>query len=481
MRPSGHRAGKRSPHRIAASPNATDADLDVGIRPDRWSSTTTFVFALAGAAIGFKTVWQFPQVAAQSGGGAFILIYLLLSLLLGAPLLIGQIMLGRRTHTSPIATFSELGARVRGRRYWSVVGAVAVLAGFIVFSYLSVIAGWTIAYFVRAVFGSLSGLTADGMSGVFAGLVRDPERQVFWHGLFVLAVIAISARGVRRGLDPAVRWLVPVLYVVLLALAAYAASAGAMEDVARHLFNPDFTKLTPYTWLIAAAQVFFSLGLGTGVAMMYGAYLKADASIGRAGVTVVGVDVSTNIVAATLVFAVLFGGGVAPTSGPNLMFQALPLAFDHLPFGRWAVCAYFAALIIIAMLMGIALLEPAIVWLEERFRMTRQRAATATGLAGWALGLVSVFSFNHAAFSFKILGIEKSLGAFDALQSLTAELMFPLAALFTAVFAGWLLKSGAARDELAMRSPCSFDAWFWTLRLLAPPLLLILLIALHRL
>ena len=441
----------------------------------------TFVFAVAGAAIGFKTIWQFPSVAAGNGGGAFILIYLLLSLLVGAPLLIAQIMLGRRTHTSPVATFAELGTRVRGRRYWVIVGAAAVVAGFVVFSYLSVIAGWTIAYFVRAVFGSLSGLTADGMGGVFASFVRDPEKQVFWHALFAIIVVAISARGLRRGLDPAVRWLVPSLYAALLMLTAYAAQAGALEDVGRHLFSPDFTKISPYTWLIATAQVFFSLGLGTGVAMMYGAYLKADASIARAGMAVVGVDVLTSLLAATLVFAVSFGGGVAPTSGPNLMFQVLPLAFDHLPAGRWAVSLYFAALVIIALLMGLALLEPAIVWLEERFGMTRLRAALTIGLAGWALGLVTLFSFNYAAFSFKILGIEKSLGLFDVLQSLTAELLFPLAALLTALFVGWMLKPDGARDELAMRSPCSFDAWIWSLRLLVPPALLVLLVTLYRL
>jgi NSS family neurotransmitter:Na+ symporter len=247
------------------------------------------------------------------------------------------------------------------------------------------------------------------------------------------------------------------------------------------LFNPDFAKLTAYTWLVAAAQVFFSLGLGTGVAMMYGAYLKADASIGRAGVIVVGLDVLTSVVAATLVFAVLFGGGVAPASGPNLMFQALPLAFDHLPYGRWATAGFFATLVVIALVMGIALLEPAVVWLEERFRLARARAAIAAGLAAWLLGLITVFSFNYGAFSFNVLGVEKSLGAFDVLQSLTAELMFPLAALFTAVFAGWMLKADAAREELAMRSPCSFDAWIWTLRVLVPPLLLVLSVVLYRL
>jgi len=474
----GRRSRKRSLRQTSASP--ADAST-VGMRSERWSNTPTFVFAVAGAAIGFKTIWQFPQLVAENGGGAFILIYLLLSLLLGAPLLIAQIMLGRRTHTSPIATFKELGARVYGRRMWSVVGIVAVAAGFVVFSYLSVIAGWTVAYFVRAIFGTLSGLTADGMGSVFVSFVRDPEKQVFWHGAFVVAVIAITARGVRRGLDPVVRYLVPTVYVVLLALMMYAISAGVLEDVGRHVFHPDFTKLTPTTWLLAAAQVFFSLGLGTGVAMMYGSYLKADASIGRAAVTIVGIDVLTSVVAATLVFAVLFGGSVAPTSGPHLMFQALPLAFDHFPFGRWAVTLFFAVVIAVALLLGLALIEPVVVWLEEQLGWTRQRAAIATGVVGWMLGLVTVFSFSDAAFSFTIFGIEKNLGAFDILQSLTAELMFPLAAVGMAVFAGWMVQADVAREELSMRSPCSFDAWIWSLRLLVPPLLVFLLGTLYRL
>jgi neurotransmitter:Na+ symporter, NSS family len=482
---SGRRGRKRDPR--AGDDVASEAApvagsiADMGTRHERWSDTPTFVLAVAGAAIGFKTIWQFPYLASQNGGGAFVLIYALLSLVFGTPLLIAQIMLGRRAHASPVKALSDLGARLPGRRAWGIVGALAVLGGFIVFSYLSVIAGWTIAYFVRAAFGALSGLTADGIGSLFAIFVRDPEKQVFWHSLFTIMVVAVSVRGVRRGLEPAARWLVPTLYGLLLLLAAYAIRVSSLEDVARYLFSPDFDKLSPYAWLVALAQVFFSLGLGTGVAMMYGAYLKADASIGRAGAVVVGLDVLTNVVAAIFVFAILFGGSVAPASGPSLVFQVLPLAFDHLPFGRWVVAAFFALLVIAALVFGIALFESVIVWLAERFAVERTRATIAIGLAAWALGLVTVFSFNYAAFSFKFLGVEKRLGAFDVLQSLSAETMLPLAALLIAVFAGWLLKAEAAREELAMRSPCSFDAWLWSLRVLAPPLLLLLLATVYRL
>lgn len=483
MAASNRRVNKKRRSRAAAAVSASPADETIRAvtRNDRWANTATFVLAIAGAAIGFKTIWQFPYLAAENGGGAFILIYLLLAMLFGAPLLIAQIMLGRRTHASPARALSELGARVRGRRRWAVVGGIAVIGGFVIFSYLSVIAGWTIAYFVRALFGVLAGLTADGVRSVFAAFVKDPEKQVFWHTLFTLSVVTIASRGLRHGLEPAVRWLVPTVYGILLMLAAYAIRNSNLEDVARYLFNPDFTKLSAHTWLLALAQVFFSLGLGTGVALMYGAYLKADASIARAGLAVVGLDILTSVVAAVLVLAILFGGGVAPASGPNLMFQILPLAFDHLPFGRWAVAAFFAMLVLIALVAAIALLEPMIVWLEESLGMKRERAAVVCGLAAWTLGLITVFSFNYAAFSFEFLGVEKSLGAFDVLQSATAEAMLPLAALLVALFAGWVLRADVSREELAMRSPCSYDAWIWLLRLLVPPLLLILLFTVYRL
>lgn len=464
---------------VTATPAA--APVEAGVRPERWSHTFVFVLAVAGSAVGFKTIWYFPNLASESGGGAFILIYLLLAFLVGAPLLIAQVMLGRRTHASPIKTFADLGTRVPGGRHWRLVGGLTVAAGFVVFSYLSVIAGWAMAYFVRALLGLLSGLTVDGMGNLFAVFVRDPEKQIFWHSLFTVCVGGIAARGVRHGLEPAVRLLAPGLYALLLVLCGYAVWVGGFEDAVRYLFAPDFSKLSVQAWLAAAAQVFFSLGLGTGVALMYGAYLKADGAIPRAALTIVGLDVLASVVAAIIVFAILFGGAVAPASGPSLVFQVLPLAFDHLPYGRWFVCLFFLLLVVISLLLGMALLEPVVVWLEERFAMKRVRAVILSAGGSWLLGFVTIFSFNYAAFSFKFFGIEKNLGVFDMLQTVTAELMLPLAGLLMAVFAGWMLKAETARDELAMRSPCTFAAWIWLLRLLAPPLLLVLLFTVYRL
>lgn len=450
-------------------------------RSERWSGTLTFVLALASASIGFKAIWQFPYLVSQNGGAAFIFVYLLLAFLVGVPLLIAQVMLGRHTRASPITAFAELGATVRGRRWWMLVGAAAVFAGFIVFSYLSVIAGWMIAYWLRALVGTFSGLTADGIDNVFAAFVRDPEKQLFWHALFVAAITTVGAFGVRRGLNTLVRWLAPALYGLLLVLVVYASYAGSLEDALIYFLAPDFTKLSASAWLNAGAQVFFSFGLGSGVALMYGAYLRADTSIPRIALMVAGLDIVSGIVAGVIVFAVLFGGGVGPASGPGLVFQALPLAFDHLPYGRWFACVFFALLVVIAMLMGIALFEPLIAWLCERLGWRRRRAALVTGIAAWLLGLVTIFSFNYAAFSFKVLGVEKNLGAFDILQTASAEFMLPLAACGMAIFVGWMLPATRARTELRFRSPYYFDMWLWLLRVAVPALLATLFFTLYRL
>lgn len=472
---------RRRGSRAAAVTVSPTRPVLLGGERRRWSNTWTFVLALAGASVGFKAVWQFPYLVSRNGGAAFVSIYLLLAFLIGIPMLIAQVMLGRHARASPITAFAELGATVRGRPVWTIVGVLVVLAGFIVFSYLSVIAGWMIAYWARSLIGSFNGLTADGIDNVFAAFVKDPEKQLFWHTVFVATIAVVVGAGLRRGLDATVRWLAPTMYGLLLVLVAYAVYAGSVEDALVFFLAPDFTKLSASAWLNAGAQVFFSFGLGTGVALAYGAYLRADASIPRIALVTGTLDVVSGIVAGIVVFAVLFGGGVGPTAGPGLVFQALPLAFDHLPYGRWFACVFFALMVAVAVLMGIGLLEPLVAWLCERFGWRRPGAALAGGFAAWLLGLVTVFSFNHAAFSFKLFGVEKNLGAFDILQTASAEFMLPLAGLGVAIFVGWMLPAIRTRTELHFRSLYYFDMWRWLLRIVVPVALAILLFALYRL
>ena len=437
----------------------------------RWSSTTLFVLAASGAAIGFNNIWQFPFLAGQYGGGAFVIVYLFCVLLIGLPLLMAEVMLGRMGRGSPIYTFRYLAARARGDPKWALVGWFVVLGGFLIFSYLSVIAGWTIAYTLRFAVGAFVGQTADGVGSLFTALTRDPERQLFWHSVFILMTMVPAARGVRAGLEAVIKYAVPLLFILLLILLAYAATTEAFGRALVYLFQPDFTKLSSAGVLAAMGHAFFSLGLGVGVMLMYGAYLDSEVSIPRVSLAVVGLDTMVALLGSVVVFSLLFSGGVESASGPALVFQALPLAFDHIPFGHFFGTVFFGLLVIIAWMTGVALIEPVMVWLAQHFDMDRFKAAMVSGAVAWTLGLVTILSFNHWKFEFRFLGVVKKLGFFDVLQILTAHFLLPLGGIFIALFAGWALKPAMTREQLALRSPCAFDIWLWLMRLVIPLLI----------
>jgi len=439
----------------------------------RWSSAGMFVLAASGATIGFNNIWHFPYLVGANGGGAFLIVYLFCVLVIGLPLLMAEVMLGRLGRASPITAMRQLADRARGDPNWVLVGWAGVLGGFLILSYLSVIAGWALAYVPRMAFGVLAGQTADGVASLFTQLVTDPEKQLFWHGLFVAATMLIAARGLRAGIEPLVRYAAPLLFGLLAALLVYAATTDAFTRALAHLFQPDFTKLTMTGVVLALGHAFFSLGLGAGVMLMYGAYLDDAAPVAGTSLLVVAVDTVAGLAAGVVVFSVLFAGGVDPAAGPGLAFQALPLALDHLPFGRFPGTAFFLLLVVAAGLSAVALAEPALAWLTERFDISRARAAVAGGVAVWLLGLISILSFDYWGFSFKFLGAVKRLGFFDILQILTVQVLLPLGAAAIALFCGWVMKPEVTRAQLNLRTPCAYDAWLWLTRLAIPAALLI--------
>ncbi len=443
---------------------------------ERWSSSGMFVLAAAGAAIGFNNFWQFPRLAYEYGGGAFLIVYVLCMLVIGIPLLMAEFALGRSGRASPVSVFRYMANRVHADPLWKLVGVMGVLSVFLILSYLSVIAGWVIAYTLRAGLGVFVGLTADGMNAQFARLVKDPERQLFWHTLFITMTMLAAGHGVRRGLETVVRYTVPLLFVLLLVLTGYAATTDAFAHAASMLFLPDFGKLTGAGVLAAVSDAFFSLGLGAGVMLMYGAYLGADARIPRLSFYVAGIDTLTSVLASLVVFTMLFNAGVDLSSGPTLVFQALPLAYDHVPYGRWFLTILFALLVLAAWTSSIALAEPVMTWLSERFSMSLRRSAILCGVGAWTFGVVTILSFNEWAFSFKLFGDVKNLGFFDVLQALTAQGLLPLCGILIALFAGWVLKPDMMREALHLRPSWIYSAWLWLMRLAIPVLLLIVLL-----
>jgi len=470
----------KSRFRRPADPPKRRASSRVGA-DNHWSSTRMMVLAAGGAAIGFNNFWQFPALLREHGGGAFLIAYLFCVLVIGVPLLTAEFMLGQQGQGAPPTVFRRLAGRVRVDKNWALVGGICVLAGFVVLSYLSVVAGWTLAFTARAAFGQFTGQTADGIASIFGSLVRDPEKQLFWYTLFVLSLIPVAGRGVRSGLESVIRVAVPSLFVLLAVLLVYALLMDSSLKTIEQMLAPDFTRFTWQSMLYAVSQAFFSLGLGVGVMMMFGAYAHYDVKVARVSLWVAVIDVSVALVAAFVIGAVLSAGVVESGTGPRLLFQQLPLAFDHLPLGRVASTIFFLVLVLSAWVSGLAFFEPAVTWMAERREGMRWQSAWTCGAALWGTGLVMMFSFHHWAFSFRFFDSIKKLGLFDIAQILTSQAFMPVAGILIAVFAGWRVRVVQSRELLAMRSPCLFDAWLWLVRLLIPAMLVVMLLNLNQL
>lgn len=453
-------------------------DSDSG---NQWSSGRVFIWAAGGAAIGLNNIWQFPYFIGQHGSGAFILVYVLCLLVIALPLLMAQILLGRAGRGSPIDSIKLLISKCRSDPLWAVLGWMLTLSGFFVLSYLSVIAGWTIAYAVRATVGAFGGLTADGINSVFNGLVSDPEKQIFWHSLFMVMTMIVAGRGLKAGLEPVVKAAVPIMFVLLAFMLAYAVAANEIERALIYIFYFDLSNMNSQGVLVAMGHAFFSLGLGFAVMMAYSAYLPAQVSILKVSSWVIFLDLFVGLLAAIIVYAILFTADIAVDSGPMLVFQSIPLALDSMPLGSLVGSSFFILLALTAWLTAIALIEPIMQWCCRHYRLSRFAASIGCGLVIWCLGIVIILSFNYWSFSFDYFGYEKNLGIFDSLQIIISNFLLPLSGILVALFAGWAIDKSFLQDQLNLKYKPIFVIWFWLLRIVIPVILFTVMLNIPKL
>jgi len=396
----------------------------------QWSSRLAFILAATGSAVGLGNIWKFPYIAGENGGGAFVLVYLLCIAVIGIPIMMAEVLVGRRGRQSPINTMRTLAAEAGASKYWRLLGWAGVLAGFLILSYYSVIAGWAMSYVFRTGSGLFTGLTADGVQSIFNNLISDPERLLAWHTLFMVMTMIIVARGVRSGLEKAVKLLMPILFVILFVLVGYALNSGAFDEGVKFLFQPDFGAITANGVLIAMGHAFFTLSLGMGAIMVYGSYLPGDASIAKTSIAVSLMDTTVALLAGLAIFPIVFANGLEPGAGPGLIFQTLPIAFGHMQYGAFFGMLFFILLVFAAWSSSISLIEPAVAWLVENKGMTRVYASIVAGFATWAMGLLTVLSFNLWS-DVKLLSmieVFEDYTLFDLLDYLTANIMLPPAA-----------------------------------------------------
>ena len=439
----------------------------------QWSSRWIFILAATGSAVGLGNIWRFPYLTGENGGGAFVLVYLFCVVMMGIPIMMAEILLGRRGRKSPVNTMHTLAAEEGLNSNWYLLGWLGVIAGFIILSYYSVIAGWTIAFIFKTGMGDFIGSNADQTTAIFSELISNPVVLLFWHTIFMFLTIYVVSRGVKSGLEQAVKFLMPALFILLLIMVAYAMSTEKFFDGLSYLFIPDFGSLADKNlfsdvFLPALGQAFFSLSIGMGAIMIYGSYLSKESSITFNCFVIALADTSVAILAGVAIFPIVFTYGLEPAGGPGLIFISLPIAFGQMPFGTFFGSLFFILLMFAAWTSSISLLEPAVSWFVENRNMTRIKAAYIAGFIAWFLGLLTVLSFNHWAFEFTFAGTIKENGLFDIFDILTSNVMLPLGGVLVAIFASWLMSRSSTIDELGVGDKNIYKIWRFIVRYIAP-------------
>ena len=427
-----------------------------------WSSRMGFIIAAVGSAVGLGNIWKFPYMVGQSGGAAFVLVYLGCIALIGVPILVAEWMIGRRGQKNPINTMAEL-ARTSGRSpAWVLVGLGGTLAAFLILSFYSVIGGWAASYLAEAVGGAFAGIDKDAAGTLFTGLLADPGRLLAWHSVFMALTIGVVAMGVAGGLERATKVLMPSLGVILLVMVGYGATTAGFGAAVAYLFTPDWSKLDSGVVLAALGHAFFTLSLGMGVMIAYGSYLGRDIHLLRAARTVAISDTVIALAAGLAIFPIVFANGLDPAAGPGLVFVTLPLAFGSISGGAVLGVLFFALLLFAALTSSISLLEPVVELLEERTPLGRVAATVLGGLAVWGLGIAALLSFNEWS---EVLIFRQNI--FDLLDKFTSKFLLPLCGLGAIVFVAWRLDRDSVRKDLGL-GETGFRLWNVVARYVAP-------------
>ncbi|MEZ7819279.1 MAG: NSS family neurotransmitter:Na+ symporter [Candidatus Azotimanducaceae bacterium] len=431
---------------------------------NRWSSRWLFVLAAAGSAVGLGNIWKFPYIAGENGGGAFVLIYLVCIALVGIPIMISEVLMGREGRSSPIHTMRTLAKKAGRSERWALLGWLGVITGFLILSYYAVIAGWALNYVWLTANGTFDGASADSVAQAFTDLQADPLQMIAYQTAFMVVTIWIVGRGVTAGLEKAIQWFMPALFILLIVLLIYSFNSGGFAQGWAFMFDFKWEAVGPEAWLIAMGQAFFTLSLGMGTMMAYGAYVPEDAKLSTTVVTIALLDTLVAIAAGLAIFPIVFANGLEVSQGPGLTFVTLPLAFGQLPFGALFGAIFFVLISFAAITSAISLTEPALAYLTEEYNAKRQRVAISLGVVCWLLGLGTVFSFNIWSDIF-IVG---ELNFFGFVDYLSQNIMLPLGGMLITIFAVWLLPKEMVNRQLGISSTAMFWAWRIVAGIVAP-------------
>ena len=403
------------------------------------------ILAAAGSAVGLGNIWRFPYETGNHGGAAFILIYLACLVVIGLPIMMAEFVIGRHARANTAKAYRVLAPGT----HWHWLGRMGILAGFMILSFYSVVAGWTLYYLFQAVTGALGGLTPEEFIASYNTFVANPWQPALCLLLFMAGTHFVVAGGVQRGIERSARILMPVLFVLLLLLAVCSVSLPGAKAGIDFLLKPDWSKVTADVLLSAMRQAFFSLSLGLGCLSTYASYFRADTRLPRAALNVAGIDTMVAILAGFMIFPAAFSVGIQPDAGSGLIFITLPNVFQR-AFGGWPALAmglsivFYLLLALAALTSTISQHEMVTVYLHEEFNMSRSKAARLVSVCALVVGLSCSLSLGVGRSSLSLFGMT----LFDLFDYLTAKIMLPLGGFFISIFVGWKMDRAVVWEEL---------------------------------
>lgn len=429
----------------------------------QWGSRLGFILAAAGSAVGLGNIWRFPYATGENGGGLFVLTYLVCIALIGLPIMIAEIFIGREAQRSPVGAFRNLSSRGSP---WLGVGWLGVCAAFVILSFYSVVAGWSMHYAWLSITEGFAGKTPDEMSALFLGLYENPALSTLWHLIFMGLTISIVVAGIRQGIEVWSKILMPALFLLLVVLFVYACTSDSFGKGVQYLFVPDFANFKASSILEAVGQAFFSLSLGMGALLTYGSYLRKDDDIVSTAATVTVIDTSIAIMAGLVLFPILFAAGMEAGQGAGLAFVSLPVAFAQMPGGVLLGPAFFLLLIFAALTSAVSLLEVATAYFIDERGWSRTKATLATGGAVMLLGIPSALSGNSVLFGKGTANITemifgKGMNWFDLVDHIATNWMLPIGGLGIAMFVAWRVGDAAREHGFKAGSTWGRMYWIW--------------------
>ena len=426
----------------------------------KWSGKWTFILAATGSAVGLGNIWGFPYMAGTNGGGAFVLIYLACILIIGLPIMMAEIVIGRRASSSPVNSMKSAALDSNRSSNWQLIGWGGLVAGILILSFYSVLAGICINYIFISALPDLQ-LSSEDQFNI---TTSSASNLLIWHTIFIFITAGVIASGIKNGIGRFVRVLMPLLGFILILMVLNAVINGDFLKGLQFLFRPDFSQVNPQTFLSAMGQAFFSLSLGMGAIMTYGAYMSDDQKILNTSITVGGLDTLVALMAGLAIFPIIFASGLEVNSGGvGLVFITLSQTFETMFLGQVFGPLFFILLVIASLSSSISLLEPSVAYFSEKNIISRKSAAFMFGFLAWFLGIGSVLSFNVLS-DFYLLGDRTIL---DSIVFIGNNLLLPLGGLFVAIFVGWFMKKELIQEQLQLSNGV-LNTWYFFIRFVAP-------------